>query len=154
MGKIGKIQSWLKELIYAQVKKRLMNKEQAQIRDLGIEPLLVEQGSLNMLQFWSNYHSTIGLYGVGASAANFYQFSAFSSYFWRKIKSIDLTNNSGSKRRPPSATYHTCPSLIITVKSKCMGLVRKFSFDHQAVRQLHRQECKLAFVYQNYNLYQ
>lgn len=34
-----------------------------------------------------------------------------------------------------------------------MKLAKKFSFDYQAVRQPYKQERKLAFVYQDYNLY-
>lgn len=128
-------------------KKRLTNEKQAQIGDLRIEPLLVERGSLNMLQSWSSCHSTIDFYGVDASAANFYQSSAFLSHSWRKIKLINLINNSGSECGPPSITYHTRSSLIITTESEHMWLARKFSSDHQVVCQLHRQERKSAFVY-------
>lgn len=34
-----------------------------------------------------------------------------------------------------------------------MELAKKFSSDHQIVCQLHKPECKLAFGYQDYNLY-
>lgn len=129
-GEIGGIKSWLKEPIHAQAKKRLTDEKRAQIGDLGIEPLPVEQRSLNMSQSWPSCYSTIGLYRVCAGAANFYQSSAFPSHFWCKIELIKLTNDSSSKRGPPSATYHTHPSPIITTESERMGSARKFSSDH------------------------
>lgn len=90
-----------------------------------------------MSQFWPSYYSTIGFYRVGNGAANFYQSSAFPSHSWRKIELIDLTKNSGFKCGPLSATYHTSPSPGITTESKRIRSVRNFSFDHQAVCQLH-----------------
>lgn len=152
-GEIGGIKSWLKEPIHAQAKKRLTNKKQAQIEDLGIKLLLVKQRSLNMLQSWPSCQLTIDLYGAGAGTANFYQSFAFSNYSQYKIESINLTNNLGSKCRPSSTAYYTCPSLIITIENECIRSARKFSSNYQTVYQLYRQECRSRFVYQDYNPY-
>lgn len=145
-GEIGGIKSWLKEPIHAQAKKGLTDEERARIGNLGIEPLPVERGSLTMSQSRPSRQPTIGLHGAGAGAANLHHPRC-------KIESIDLTNDSGSERGPPSAAYHTSPSPIITTESERMGSARKFSSDHQVVRQPHGQECRSAFVYQDYNPY-
>ena len=44
--KIGEIKSWLREPIYAQAKRGLIDDQQAQIGDLGLVSSSVEQGSL------------------------------------------------------------------------------------------------------------
>lgn len=89
-----------------------------------------------MLQFWLNCHFIINFYRVSASAANFYQFFAFFGHFWHKVKLIHLLNNSSFEHGLPSTIYYTHLFLIIITESKRIGLVRKFSFDHQKVWQL------------------
>lgn len=106
-----------------------------------------------MLQYWPSCQFAISFYRASAATANFHQFSAFFGHFWRKIKSINITNNLSFKRKPLNTAYYICLSLIIIIKSKHISLAKKFSFDYQIVCQLYKQECKLAFIYQNYNLY-
>lgn len=90
-----------------------------------------------MSQSWPNCQPIIGFYRAGTGTTNLYQFFIFSNHSRRKIELINLTNNSGSKRKPPSAAYHTRPSPIIRTESENIGLARKFSSDYQVVCQPH-----------------
>ena len=104
------IKFWLRKLIHAQVKQELTDKQQAQIKDLGLDLSPIKRESLLSQSQPLSRQSTVGFHGTGTRYLR-------QPWFGYKIESINLTNDFGLERGPLCASYIR-PSPIIQIKDE------------------------------------